>query len=761
LNRNRNKNQLSSLELSTIPSDGIGDILSLSSSSSSSPTVVLSPTSSNIINAIEEGGLKNDGVEDGEMFEEKEVIYLNLSNDGKNKKLKIEQNISMILPPAVGSEEVVNKVELLLQTFTPEEIYLITKYTGGNKLDYVFCSNYLLNICTQLNCLEEPKFEYQTVSTNQIICYAALGSPITPDMRCQMGPVGSNLIEAKGLLSLICIKMILNCKDLSLVITPINRNSNIIVPVNTVLQNTIHRFDTESIEINVKTIPDILFPSNAQILSTMPTNNIETNIVVEANSITNNEKLMFNFPLLRTNLLKLNQDKMKEIDNIFPSTPSSSDSDSDSGSDSVSDSDSTSGTDYGFENEDEYKKKSKKIREDQLNIDNENELNGSILLYFYAVRAICENGIDSCIHTCGGCIEQFKGLNSIGIAIPNEIPKDITDFSTTFSLRELDGLELKFQFLGSHYVNNVDLNNMQRFHRGSYCWESDGVLAEHIHKINKNPRFEDEIVDYMDGCFEDSQSNKTIHDSPMNWAASSNGCYYIVFPLPDTVNVLPITFEDAIITDNQLCGCINSNLNCSNCNNSNQKCNIGQYNHFSTQKWSDYIKQCADESQVLIHNLLVLEKTNKSLKQEYNTPFSNRIYKKEDLKDKVYIKGTGELYMPMQDNKDGPRNLDSVMKMVKAKSSISSNSKMKINLERNELDEDKLDGITVEEMSLSTDKSSVFIRPDGNIEKFVSNGRYPVTFSEYYKFRNPEWTATINKMRSVSYSIYLSIYLSI
>ena len=65
-----------------------------------------------------------------------------------------------------------------------------------------------------------------------------------------------------------------------------------------------------------------------------------------------------------------------------------------------------------------------------------------------------------------------------------------------------------------------------------------------------------------------------------DWTKSSNEAFSIFFPLPPTVNLTPQNLEQCEITE------IDRNFIHSN-------------------EWYDYLLQCANESQILTHNLRV------------------------------------------------------------------------------------------------------------------------------------------------------------
>lgn len=95
-------------------------------------------------------------------------------------------------------------------------------------------------------------------------------------------------------------------------------------------------------------------------------------------------------------------------------------------------------------------------------------------LHLYAVRVLCTTTSSYVrVHTCHPCLGSIKGINSVGLALLSPIPNEVLDIKSSATLRTTEALSLQLEYLGEKIVEDKELYQMQRFHKGIVCWESE------------------------------------------------------------------------------------------------------------------------------------------------------------------------------------------------------------------------------------------------------------------------------------------------
>lgn len=201
------------------------------------------------------------------------------------------------------------------------------------------------------------------------------------------------------------------------------------------------------------------------------------------------------------------------------------------------------------------------------------------LLYFYRIRSRCVTCEEhNAVTLCSTCNQYLRGSNEICIAYQQELPSEVIQQDMMFSIREREELSSTMELISYRYVSESDLINLQRFHRAILCWESE-LLEKHL--INDNMFITNQYY-----CQQTSNmSHKLISDQ--EWSQSSLGAFYLICPMPfryDMLTGIPSRRYD---------------LN-----------EIDYDAWHDGSLWSRFLLKCANEAQVLIHNMRVQERLN-------------------------------------------------------------------------------------------------------------------------------------------------------
>jgi hypothetical protein len=298
-------------------------------------------------------------------------------------------------------------------------------------------------------------------------------------------------------------------------------------------------------------------------------------------------------------------------------------------------------------------------------------------LHFYRNIAICSDLESERIATkCNSCFQYLSGLNRVGFCLMTPLPAEVLYVPSAMTLRERENVECTVVSLGTRTVSRADLFQMQRFHKGILCWESEedytkGMDSSHCHFISSIPTHRSGRLINAGACMSTEQ-----------WCRSGGGAWYCLVPLPDTMAPVPLLStratgdvaphitpytvphvkpnlsgtapplnnnsssssssgsgssdfsgsgsnnqdkdnSDPTVESNTSTNTSTSTSTSTNTSNISSSSNIG-YGHSRTSTvyddttftdpilWSKFLKKSADEAQILIHNLRIQERISRS-----------------------------------------------------------------------------------------------------------------------------------------------------
>ena len=334
-------------------------------------------------------------------------------------------------------------------------------------------------------------------------------------------------------------------------------------------------------------------------------------------------------------------------------------------------------------------------------------------LHFYAVRAYSSTpSSKDRVSNCYSCNFHLKGLNAVGLALLAPIPQDVLDIHSNGTLRTREELSIRFEYLGPKDISEEDLFQMQRFHKGIICWESeDHPFHMKMDYIN--------IFSYNEKDLQNESDAKPI--DPKIWTKSSNSSYYIFFPLPPTVNLSPTSYEESQITP------------------------IDRDFVYSSE-WSPYLKKCANEAQILTHNLRVQRhEVNHKAKEGYSEaepiPETSK-YCNDQFPDMIIGRGRFDLFMGVQTQ--FPMKLSDVARLVRRSSLVTAGViSPEYEFEGNRQMFDCLRNL-IKENKFSPDKNNDL---DNNTEtNNEDDALLPMTFATSLLQNNPNWVDDLNRL---------------
>eukprot|EP01038_Epipyxis_sp_PR26KG_P010334 gene10334-13884_t len=482
-----------------------------------------------------------------------------------------------------------------------------------------------------------------TVSNNGLKCLyrcSILLPPCVPQKyRCLVGPLAENKVQAKGLAALSCIRVLHKCGQLSdWLVTNGSKTASKTVPglekivkkrkaevegdemvdsknADSVKVNA-EEAESELVSIWVKTVPDVMtLPSED--ISIEALSNDSDNQTMEMTSEENESNTCATLPIIGDSSVT-SSNVMKPSVNSPPKQP-------------------------------------KVI---------------STGLYLYAVRSVLVDEITKTITSkCMGCASQYSSVNRIGFALTRALPNDVVNSVFDTYLRESEGVKVSLEYLGYRHVSNSDLAQMQRFHRSCLCWDSETKRYDAPDPSKRAQystaglmdeswiSFDADLSDYpttppMSAMDEDNlNGHKSEPFTPRvfshdEWRESSNGAWYLLFPLSNDliINALAENVEDPLNTYDDL--------------QSNE-----QSTFKNPEKWSAFLKKCADDAQILVHNLRMQEHLNIQELSEFNQPLMKPV-QPEIMPGLLLSRGPGGIFWAIASN-NSKIHLNDVMKYLK------------------------------------------------------------------------------------------------
>jgi hypothetical protein len=296
---------------------------------------------------------------------------------------------------------------------------------------------------------------------------------------------------------------------------------------------------------------------------------------------------------------------------------------------------------------------------------------GQTILYMYRVIACCADcETERVVHRCPGCLEYLKGLNRTAFSLLSPLPDEVLNTRMGMVLREKEDVECVTLFLGKRIVSDSDLYQMQRFHRGILCWETD----EDYSRARTGPR----NLSHFISCIPPSTKGVETVTPPEEWAASGGNSWYCLLPLSDgMVGPVPLTSrsrgsysagdlqDSAAVRADEMSGC--STVSSVTSVDSDSRAHDVTFT--DPALWSAHLKKSADEAQILSHNLRMQRMVNIRTSSGTRDVFGDPIGKcsEEDVNSmlgKIVSKGAGGLFLTAATRKDAGR-LSDVMKVVK------------------------------------------------------------------------------------------------
>ena len=297
---------------------------------------------------------------------------------------------------------------------------------------------------------------------------------------------------------------------------------------------------------------------------------------------------------------------------------------------------------------------------------------GQTTLYMYRVIACCADfEAERVVHRCQGCLEYLKGLNRTAFSLLSPLPDEVLNTKMGMVLREKEDVECVTVFLGKRSVSDSDLHQMQRFHRGILCWETD----EDYSAVRGGQKNVSHFISSIPTSYKDRE---TAVIPPDEWAASGGNSWYCLLPLSDDMTgTTPRTSRSRSsngASDRQDCTAVrsdNMSVHSSVSSITGADSYSGMYDDVFADPvlWSEHLKECADEAQILSHNLRMQRLINIRATSNTRNVFGDSIQRcsEEEVTNmlgKIVTKGAGGLFLTAPTRRDAG-HLTDVMKIVK------------------------------------------------------------------------------------------------
>jgi hypothetical protein len=207
-----------------------------------------------------------------------------------------------------------------------------------------------------------------------------------------------------------------------------------------------------------------------------------------------------------------------------------------------------------------------------------------IVLYIYqiVVTALDQEKLAQIGSTADECVNNMNAMNAIGFATKQALPEAaLKDPSELFFLDVI--LSMKVLYRGTIVVSENDVQELQRFHKAAICLEDS-----HAFHINEyfplHTKMSEELLN-------SSSSKWNLHSysflADADWSNSSNGAWSLVFP------------NSAMVTSTE-----QHHSMCMDCSEEGEQ-NQQEESDTLALDW-DELRNCADEAQLLVHNLRVM-----------------------------------------------------------------------------------------------------------------------------------------------------------
>jgi hypothetical protein len=296
---------------------------------------------------------------------------------------------------------------------------------------------------------------------------------------------------------------------------------------------------------------------------------------------------------------------------------------------------------------------------------------GQTILYMYRVIACCADcETERVVHRCPGCLEYLKGLNRTAFSLLSPLPEEVLNTRMGMVLREKEDVECVTVFLGKRVVSDSDLHQMQRFHRGILCWETD----EDYSRARAGPRNMSHFITSIPSSCKDIETVVP----PEEWAASGGNSWYCLLPLSDGMTgPIPLTSRSRSsngASDRQDLSALRADgmsVYSTVSSVTTEDSDSGAHDVIFTDPvlWSNHLKKSADEAQILSHNLRMQRMINIRTSFGTRDVFGDPVVRcsEEDVNNmlgKIVSKGAGGLFLTAATRKDAGR-LSDVMKVVK------------------------------------------------------------------------------------------------
>jgi ERCC4-related helicase/dsRNA-specific ribonuclease len=247
-----------------------------------------------------------------------------------------------------------------------------------------------------------------------------------------------------------------------------------------------------------------------------------------------------------------------------------------------------------------------------------------ITLYFYVFQAtFSDQKSQEITDHCPSCSEYYHGLNSFGLALLAPVPEEILNDSFRCYIRESEGVDVLTAFIECKEVTEEELIHMQRFHKGILSWESEnGKFVSDDGTMNWLQT--NDCKSYLwPNC--DAQYPVPAEE----WCLSGNGGWYLIFPLPE-INDLPLYCD---------------NMSALGKNKAQSYCSLLMQSetYLNPSLWAAFLQDCADEAQVLAHNLGVQDYLNVHGNPGFILPL-NRSSTAESLQGMLISRGFGGVH---------------------------------------------------------------------------------------------------------------------
>lgn len=294
-----------------------------------------------------------------------------------------------------------------------------------------------------------------------------------------------------------------------------------------------------------------------------------------------------------------------------------------------------------------------------------------VLTHFYAVcSVVCAPHTNhaNVINSCPSCSTHLDAANSCGLAFLQPLSPSVLSEPMPFGLRGCN-LAVTLTYLGAKVVNESEMLAMQTFHRSILCWETDGPLdypGEACSLFPTGAGAEQYPTDVP------LPFQRPL--SPTQWAQSSGGAWYILFPLMHPPPPLPPRKHSEMEMD--LDG---TNL-ASKLDTNSFRCIVNedvakeiefekQKLFLSTDEWLLHLQACAAEAKMLVDNLYqhqyrtdkvvvdvpstVIAATATATAMD-NTPKYPLLYshRQEDLVDQLFSRDKDYIYLGIKEESD-------------------------------------------------------------------------------------------------------------